>query len=68
MQIIYIYIYIYMYFIYIIYIFSMQIIYIYMYFRFFSPYMLLKNSEYNSMYYTVGPCWLSVLYIVVCIC
>ena len=24
--------------------------------------------EYSSLYYTVGPCWLSILYVVVCIC
>ena len=28
------------------------------------PYRLLQKIEYNSL----GPCWLSVLYIVVCMC
>ena len=28
---------------------------------------LLQDVEYNSLCYTVGPCWLSVLYIVACI-
>ena len=37
-------------------------------FQIFFPYMLLQNSEYSSMYYMVGPCWLSVLYTVVCVC
>ena len=32
------------------------------------PYRLLQNIEYSSLLYTVGPCWLSILYIVVCIC
>ena len=27
--------------------------------------MLLLYTEYNSLCYTIGPCWLSVLYIVV---
>ena len=30
-------------------------------------YSLLQDIEYSSLYYTVGPCSLSVLYIVVCI-
>ena len=29
-------------------------------------YRLLQDIEYSSLCYTVGPCWLSVLYIVVC--
>ena len=32
------------------------------------PYRLLQNTEYSSQCYTVGPCWLPILYIVVCIC
>ena len=36
------------------------------------PYKLLQNNnstvEYSSQCYTVGPCWLSILYIVMCIC
>ena len=46
-------------------------LYIYMYIFFFQilfPYRLLQNIEYSSLCYTVGPCWLSILYIVVCIC
>ena len=31
-------------------------------------YRLLLNIEYNSLCYIVGPCWLSILQIVVCIC
>ena len=27
------------------------------------PYRLLQNTEYSSLYYTVGPCRLSILYI-----
>ena len=29
---------------------------------------LLQNAEYCFLCYTVGPCWLSTLYIVVCMC
>ena len=32
------------------------------------PYRLLQNIEYSSLCYTVGPCWLSTLYIIVSIC
>ena len=31
-------------------------------------YWLLRDIEYSSLCYTVGPCCLSILYIVVCIC
>ena len=31
-------------------------------------YGLLQNTGYSSLGYTVGPCWLSSLYIVVCMC
>ena len=31
-------------------------------------YRLLQDIEYNSLCYIVGPCCLSILYIVVCIC
>ena len=30
------------------------------------PYRLLQNIECNSLCYTVGPCWVSILYVVVC--
>ena len=48
-------------------------IYIYIYIFFFSfhilvSYRALQDIEYTTLYYTVAPCWLSVLYIVVCIC
>ena len=40
--------------------------YIYIFFfRFFSK--LLQNIECSSLCFTVSPCWLSTLYIVVCI-
>ena len=32
------------------------------------PFRLLQNIEQNSLCYAVGPYWLSILYIVVCIC
>ena len=32
------------------------------------PYRLLQSIEYSSLCYTVGPCWLSILHILVCIC
>lgn len=31
-------------------------------------YRLLQDTEYSSLFYTVGPCCISVLYILVCIC
>ena len=39
----------------------------YAHFQILFPYRLLQNIEYNSLCYTVGPCWLSVLCIIVCI-
>ena len=32
------------------------------------PYRLLQSIEYSSPCYAVGPCWLFILYIVVCVC
>ena len=32
-------------------------------FQVLSPYSLLHNIELSSLYYMVGPCWLSILYI-----
>ena len=32
------------------------------------PFRLLQSIEQRSLWYTVGPCWLSILHIVVCIC
>ena len=32
------------------------------------PYMLLQNIVYSFLFYTVGPFWLPILYIAVCIC
>ena len=43
-------------------------IYIYILFQTLFHYRLLQDIEYSSPCYTVGPCCLSVLYIVVCIC
>ena len=40
---------------------------IYARFQILFPDRLLQNIEYNSLCYTVGPCWLSILCIVVCI-
>ena len=41
-------------------------IYIYIYFiQILFSFRLLQNIEYSALYYTVGPCWLSILYIVV---
>ena len=42
---------------------------IYMYiFQILFPYRLLQNIDYSSLCSRVGPCWLSILYIVVCMC
>ena len=32
------------------------------------PSRSLQSIEDSSLYYTIGPCWLSILYIVVCVC
>ena len=37
-------------------------------FQILCPFRLLQNVEYSSLCYTAGPCWLSILNIVVCIC
>ena len=34
----------------------------YILFQILFPYRLLQNTEYSSLCYTVGPCWLSILY------
>ena len=49
--------------------FSYTYIYIYIYiiFQILFHYRLLQDTEYSCLCYTVGPCWLSILYIVVCI-
>ena len=49
---------------------SVTYIYIHTYilFQILFPYRLLQDIEYSSLCYTVGPYWLSILYIVVCIC
>ena len=43
-------------------------IYIYILFHILSHYGSLQGMEYSSLCYTAGPCCLSILYIVVCIC
>ena len=53
-------IYIYMHIIYIIYIFVL--------FQILFHYRLLQDIEYSCLCYIVGPCCLSILYMVVCIC
>ena len=50
---------------------SDSVIYIYFfifYFHILFCYRLLQDIEYSSLWYTVGPCCLSILYTVVCIC
>jgi len=42
-------------------------IYIYIHFQILFLYKLLQNIEYSSLCYTIDPCWLSTLYILVCI-
>ena len=42
-----------------------SVIYLYIFFFYiFFHYRLLKDKEYSFLCYTVGPCWLSILYIV----
>ena len=47
---------------------SDSVIYIHILFHILFHYGLLQDIEYSSLCYTVGPCWLSLLNIVVCIC
>ena len=52
---------------------SDSVLYMYIYaFQICFPYRLLQNIKYSSLWlsvlYIVGPCWLSVFYMVVCIC
>ena len=42
--------------------------YIYIYFSDLFHYRLLQDTEYCSLSYTVSPYYLSILYIIVCIC
>ena len=46
------------------------ILYIYIFFLFYVLFhcKLLQDIKYNFMCYTVGPCWLSTSYIVMCTC
>ena len=37
-------------------------------FRILFPSRSLQSIEDSSLYYTIGPCWLSIFYIVVCVC
>ena len=37
-------------------------------FQILSPHGSLQNIEQSSLCSTVGPCWLSILYTVVCVC
>ena len=46
---------------------SMKLVYT-MFFIFFFHYGLSQDIEYSSLCCTVGPCRLSILYIIVCIC
>ena len=41
-------------------------IYVYILFRTLFHYRLLQDIEYSSLCYAVSPCWLSILYILVC--
>ena len=41
-------------------------IHIYLFFQILFLYSLLQNMVNSSLCYTVGPCWLSILYIIVC--
>ena len=47
---------------------SDSVIYIYIYIYILFHCGLLQDIEYSSLCYTVGPCCLSALYIIVCIC
>ena len=47
---------------------SDSVLHIYILFHILSHYGLSQDTEYSSLCYTVGPCCLSILYIIVCIC
>ena len=47
---------------------SDSVIHIYVLFHILFHYGLSQDIEYSSLCFTVGPCCLSVLYIIVCIC
>ena len=42
--------------------------YLYMLFQILFHYRLLQDMEYSSLCYILGPCYIPILYIVVCIC
>ena len=47
---------------------SESVIHIYTFFFIFFSVMVSQDTEYSSLCSTVGPCWLSLLYVIVCIC
>ena len=47
---------------------SDSVIHIHTFFVILFHYHLSQDTEYNSPCYTVGPCCLSILYLIVCIC
>ena len=47
---------------------SDSVIHVFIVFQVLFPFRLLQNVEQSSLCYTVGPCWLSILNIAVCIC
>ena len=47
---------------------SDSVLHVYILFQIHFPYRFLQNIECSSLGYTVGPCWLSILYLVVCLC
>ena len=47
---------------------SDSVIHVYILFQIHFPYRFLQNTERSSLGYTVRPCWLSILYSVVCVC
>ena len=46
---------------------SVILIHIFILCQTFPPYELSQNIEWGSLCYTIGPCWLSILHIVVCV-
>ena len=49
-----------------IYIYTYTHIYVYIFFQVLFDYRFLEDIEYSSLCYTIGPCCLTILYIVVC--
>ena len=46
---------------------SDSVIYMYLLFQILFPYKLLQDTEYSSLCYAVGACWLPILFYILCV-